>query len=162
MSEKIKNIAIALIIIGMLVALLIYAFNMSDFSNLNKKTTSGNDKIKAKAAKKRYFNMEVEVDNGLINLGDFEINIGNGQKLITNISAKYDDPSGWGLSSGVEGELRSKGDILRHATIEAIMNQKESDVRSYRVKTAIIDNMNSHISSTKVEEIYFNKLIVAE
>jgi len=162
MSEKIKNIFVALIIIATLVALLIYAFQTSDFSNLNKKTTSGNDKMKSKAAKKRQFNMDVEVDNGIVNLGDFEINIGNGQKLVTNISAKYDNPSGWGMSSGVESELVSKGSVLRHATIEAIMNQKESDVRSYRVKHAIIDNMNSNLSSTRIEEVYFNRLIIAD
>ena len=163
MNNKIKNTIITLLIFGILLALVIYAFKTSDFSNLDKVRDGMDTKLKAKIAKKRYYNTDVKVkDNGLLNLGDFEINIGHGQKLITNISAKYHKPDGWGMSTGIDNELLSKGSIIRNAVIEAIMNKKESDVRSYRVKTEIIDNINSTLSSTRVEKIYFNKLIISE
>ncbi|MCW8839122.1 MAG: flagellar basal body-associated FliL family protein [Thiovulaceae bacterium] len=163
MSEKIKNILILLIFIAILAVLGVYGFMTSDFSNLDKVRNGMDSKLKAKIAKKRYYNTDVSIkDDGVISLGDFEINIGNGHKLVANISAKYDKPSGWGMSSGVDNELSSKGTLLRHAIIEAIMNKKETDVRSYRVKSAIIDSMNTHLSSTRIEDVYFNKLIVAE
>lgn len=162
MNEKVKNLLILVLLLGILGALVYYAFVTSDFSNLKKASGMDSD-LKAKIAKKRYFNMDVKIkDDGLVSLGDFEINIGNGQKLITNISAKYDEPDGWGMSIGVEDEIKSKGSILRHAVINAIMNQKESDVRSYKVKSAIIENMNSNLSSTTIEDVYFNRLIIAE
>lgn len=163
MSEKLKSFFIGLLLLALLITLVIYAFMTSDFSNLDKVRDGMDSKLKAKIAKKRYYNTDVKIkDDGLINLGDFEINIGNGQKLITNISAKYYKPDGWAMSSGIDDELNSKGSIIRHAVIEAIMNKKERDVRSYRVKSSIIENINSNLSSTRVEEIYFNRLIIAD
>jgi len=163
MSEKIKNILIIIVVFLLILALAIYGYMTSDFSNIDKANNGMNNKLKAQIAKKRYYNTDVKIkDNSLVSLGDFEINIGSGQKLITNISAKYDEPDGWGLSSSIEDELKSKGALMRHSVIEAIMNQKEKDVRSYRVKSAIIDKMNTNLSSTKIENIYFNRLIIAD
>lgn len=163
MPEKIKNILIGILVLAALIALFTYAFITSDFSNLDKARNGPENKLKAKMAKKRYYNTDVEISNdGVLNLGDFEINIGNGQKLIANISLKYKEAKGWGISSGIDDELLSKGTILRHSVIESIMNKQESDVRSYRVKSSIMDNINANLSSTQVEEVYFNKLIVAE
>ena len=163
MSDKMKGIFIFLFFFALIVILSIYGFMTSDFSNLSKVDSSLDSNLKAKIAKKRYYSTEIVIkDDGVVDLGDFEINIGNGHKLITNISAKYEKHGGWGMSSGVDDEISSKGTLLRHAAIEAIMNKHEADVRSYRVKSAIIDSMNRHLSSTRVEDIYFNKLIVAE
>jgi flagellar basal body-associated protein FliL len=162
MNERFKNIIIILLIFAIVGALIYYAFVTSDFSNL-KKASGMDSKLKEKIAKKRYYNTDVKIeDNAMVNLGDFEINIGNGQKLITNISAKYDKPSGWGMSIGVDDELKSKGSVIRHSVINAIMNQKEKDVRSYKVKHAIIDAINSNLNTTTVEDVYFNRLIIAE
>lgn len=164
MFQRMKNIIVALLLLGILITLVIYAFVKSDFSNLKKRTDGMDSKLKEQIAKRRYYSTNVKIeDNAIINLGDFEINIGKGQKLITNISLKYDKPDGWGMSSfGIDDELQSKGSILRHATIEAIMNQKEKDVRSYKVKKAIISNLNSKLSSTKIEDVYFNRLIISD
>jgi flagellar basal body-associated protein FliL len=163
MNDKIKNIIIALILLGLVAGLMVYAFMTSDFSNLKKAHNGMDSDLKAKIAKKRYYSTSVEIkDDGVVDLGDFEINIGNGEKLITNISAKYDKPSGWGVSSGVDDEIMSKSGILRHSVIEAIMNQKESDVRSYKVKQAIVDNLNKNLSTTTVEDVYFNRLIISD
>jgi len=163
MNDKLKNILTGLLLLGLLGGLMYYAFITSDFSNLNKVNNVMDSNLKAKIAKKRYYNTSVEIKNdGIVDFGDFEINIGNGQKLITNISAKYDKPSSWGVSSGVDDEIKSKSGILRHSVIDAIMNQKESDVRSYKVKKAIIDNLNNNLSTTTVEDVYFNRLIISE
>lgn len=163
MNERFKNIIIVLLILAIFAALLYYAFVTSDFSNLKKVDTSMDFRLKEKIAKKRYFDTDVRIqDNGIVNLGDFEINIGNGQKLITNISAKYDRPDGWGMSIGVDDEIKAKGSVIRHSVIDAIMNQREKDVRSYKVKEAIISNINRNLKNTTVEDIYFNKLIIAE
>jgi flagellar basal body-associated protein FliL len=163
MNAKFKNIIIILTILAVFAALVYYAFVTSDFSNLKKVDTSVDYRLKEKIAKKRYYSTDVEIkDNGIVDLGDFEINIGNGQKLITNISAKYDKPEGWGMAIGVDDEIKAKSSIIRHSVIEAIMNQKEKDVRSYKVKKAIISNINRNLSNTTVEDIYFNRLIIAD
>lgn len=163
MNDKFKNIIIFLAVFAFLAALVYYAFVTSDFSNLKKVDTSVDYRLKEKIAKKRYYSTDVEIkDNGIVDLGDFEINIGNGQKLITNISAKYDKPDGWGMAIGVDDEIKAKSTVIRHSVIESIMNQHERDVRSYKVKEAIISNINRNLSTTTVEDIYFNRLIIAE
>jgi len=163
MNNKIKNILIGLLSLGLIIGLMVYAFITSDFSNLDKVNNGMDSKLKAKIAKKRYYSTDVKIqDNGMLDLGDFEINIGNGQKLITNISAKYNESSSWSISSNIEDEIKSKSSILRHSVIDAIMNQKENDVRSYKVKKAIINNMNKSLSTTSVKDIYFNRLIVSD
>jgi flagellar basal body-associated protein FliL len=163
MSEKIKTILISILFLILIVGLFIYAYLTSDFSNLKKASNGVDSNLKDHIAKKQYYNTDVEIrSNGIVNLGDFEINIGDGQKLITNISLKYDKPKGWGVGSGVDNELKLKGSILRHSTIEAIRNQKEKDVKSYKVKKAIISNINSNLSTTNVEDVYFNRLIISD
>ncbi|WP_373071108.1 flagellar basal body-associated FliL family protein [Sulfurimonas sp.] len=163
MNEKFKNIIIFLTIFAFLAGLVYYAFVTSDFSNLKKVDTSMDFRMKEKIAKKRYYSTAVEIkENGIVDLGDFEINIGNGKKVIANISAKYDKPDGWGMAIGVDDEIKSKSTVIRHSVIEAIMNQHESDVRSYKVKEAIISNINRNLSNTTVEDVYFNRLIIAE
>ena len=163
MSRNLKNVIGFLLALAVLAALVYYAFMTSDFSNLKKVDPSSSYRLKDKIAKKRVYDTDVKVrDNGIVDLGDFEINIGNGQKLITNISAKYDKPEGWGMSSGVDDEIKSKGSIIRHAVIEAIMNQHERDVRNYKVKSAIVSNINKNLSTTSVEDVYFNKLVISE
>jgi flagellar basal body-associated protein FliL len=163
MSDKFKTILITILFLGLLIGLFVYAFLTSDFSNLKKAENGMDSDLKNKIAKKRYYNTDVEIQaNDMVNLGDFEINIGDGQKLITNISLKYDKPKGWGVGSGVDDELMLKGSILRHATIEAIRNQKETDVKSYKVKEAIMNNINPSLSTTSVENVYFNRLIIAD
>jgi flagellar basal body-associated protein FliL len=163
MSEKLKSIFIFLLFLGLLVSLVIYAFMTSDFSNLKKATNGMTSDLKEKIANKRRYSTDVEIrENEVVSLGDFEINIGKGQKLIANISLKYDKPDGWGMSSGIDNELKSKATILRHATIEAIRNQKEKDVKSYKVKAAIMESINSNLSSTSVKDVYFNRLIISD
>ncbi len=163
MSSKIKNIFIAILILALLIALMIYAFLTSDFSNIKKVSGGMDSDLKAKIAKRKYYSTDVEIkDDGVVDLGDFEINIGNGQKLITNISAKYNKPDEWSISSGIDDEIKSKSGLIRHSVIDAIMNQKESDVRSYKVKKAIVENINKNLSTTTVEDVYFNRLIISE
>ena len=164
MPKKIKNIIYTILSLTALIALSVYGYMTSDFSKIKKYDNNNiRDDFKSKIAKERYYTTKVKIKNdGMLHLGNFEINIANDKKLIANISLKYTIPDDIWKNSKAKKEMLSNGAVIRNITIETILNKESNDIFNYKVKNEIIDNINPYLTNTKIEAIYFNEYIVSD
>ena len=164
MSSKIKNIVYFILISMVIIMITIYGYITSDFSKIKKFTgTSTHTNLKTKIAKKRYYSTDVNIENdGVLHLGDFEINIASDKKLVANISLKYTIPKDVWQNSKAKNEMLDNGPVIRNIIIETILNKESNNIINYRVKNEIINNINPFLTHTKIEAIYFNEFIVSD
>lgn len=155
MAKKNKSNLFTIVISLTLLFFIIYAFSNSDFSKLKKY-----DQMSASSAPNGNFARHVKIrrDN-MLDLGDFEINVKDNKKLITNISAKFKSSTkSWNSTSN--RDITRNGVVIRNTIIETILNKDPDYLMFDKVKLEIIDNINRQLVDTKIEEIYFNEFIV--
>ncbi len=163
MPKKTKNIIYIILTIIIVITLAIYGYMTSEFSKIKKYDNNIRDDIKSKIAKQRHYSTEAKIINdGILHLGHFEINIANNKKLIANISIKYNIPKSIWKNSKAKKEMLKNGPVIRNIVIETILNKTSYEIISYRVKNKIINNINPYLTNTKIEAIYFNEFIVSD
>ena len=119
--------------------------------------------MKQKMAKELYYTTKVRIKtSGMANLGDFTLNVSQNRKLITNVSFKYKDrkSESWSLGRNIEDEIIDKGDVLRSVIINTISNTENVHIDNRRIKRELVDTMNSYLSNSEVEEVYFNRFLI--
>jgi len=96
--EKIIRKAIQIVVTLIVLLLLAYGVSKSDFNNIKKYDESDDSnkleipmsEEKRKMAQGRIFSTKVVINsNTMANLGDFELNIQGGKKLIMNMSLEF-------------------------------------------------------------------------
>ena len=170
-KKKLINIIITIIVFLLIILVGAYGVITSDFSKIKKydepdssRTKRSNapiSKEKKALAKQRYYTTKVEsTGEGMMSLGDFTMNLSNNRILTTNISLKYRDKDDSWLSSGkTKKEMLQKSVVLRNSVINA-MYSSEARSNNEKIKEAIREDLNRHLSNGEVEEIYFNKFII--
>ena len=169
--ENIIKTAIKVIVVFIILLLLAYGVSKSDFNNIKKydekddsqRTELPMSKQKSKSAQERRFSTKVVISGGdLANLGDFELNIQGGKKLVMNMSLKFKDNNknkGWFSSSDVKQEIVTKGVVLRSTVIDTLSHYNNVDINNEKMQESLIQNMNNYLSEGEVEQIYFNKYL---
>jgi len=169
--EKIIRKAIQLVITLIILLLLAYGVSKSDFNNIKKYDESDDSKKlevpmsgeKRKMAQGRRFSTKVVVNSdSMANLGDFELNIQGGKKLIMNMSMEFKNNNkndSWFSSSSVKKEIVKKGAVLRSSVIDTLSHYNNVDIHNEKMQESLIKNMNNYLSDGEIEKIYFNKYI---
>jgi flagellar basal body-associated protein FliL len=168
--EDIIRKAIKVVVTLIILLLLAYGISKSDFNKIKKydeedtspATSLPLSQAKLNHAQQRRFSTKVTAQaNGMISLGDFEVNIQNDKKLIINMSIKYKnhDSKGWLDSKDVKQEIIKKGVVLRSAVIDTLSYYDNVDINNKKMNKSLIENMNNHLSEGEVESIYFNKYL---
>ena len=143
---------------------IIYGVMTSDFTKIKsydqiKKEEKSPKMTKAKqhiASQRKYSVAIEEQDNGMLNLGDFTMNLSDGSKLVANISVDYKNNN---YFSSEKEDMISKSGVLRNAVIKAIqgsnIHRNNDDV-----KEKIKENLNKYLTDGEVKHIYFNRFII--
>ena len=161
---KVIKFLITSIITVVILALLAYGVSKSDFNNIKKQNVMKSDtrlNIKEKAAQELRYSTKVKMqNNGMVNLGDFTINISKDKKLIANISLKLKENNSWEIGNSAKKEISKKGVVLRDTVIKIMSQNHSVHVKNNTMKKEMIREMNKYLSDTEVEELYFNKFLV--
>lgn len=166
MKKISKYVTYFFIAISLLVAI-IYGVSLSDFTKIRKYDEPEKKhkeipitKEKQQFAKAHNYNTKIKVqENGLINLGDFTMNLADNKMLIANISIKYRDDSEWYSLSAEQENFSKKSSVLRNAVIRA-MYKTTASTNDAVVKARIKNSLNSYLHDGEVEAVYFNKFII--
>jgi len=167
--QKLIRIVVSLIIL----LLLAYGVSKSDFNNIqkydadddSKKIDLPMSKQKIKHAQKLRFSTKVVVNSDtMANLGDFELNIKGGKKLVMNMSMKFKNnkKDSWLSSNDAKNEIIKKGVVLRSSVIDTLSHYNNVDINNDKMQKSLIQNMNNYLSDGEIEKIYFNKYITHE
>jgi len=168
--EKIIRKAIQIVVTLIVLLLLAYGVSKSDFNNIKKYDESDDSnklevpmsEEKRKMAQGRRFSTKVVINsNTMANLGDFELNIQGGKKLIMNMSLEFknNNQNSWLNSNDAKEEIIKKGVVLRSSVIDTLSHYNNVDINNKKMQESLIKNMNDYLSKGEIKEIYFNKYL---
>lgn len=151
--KKIRNIVIAIFVLGTFSLLIAYAVNNSKFN------FKSNKQNKARTGMGYQRDIRVDFkDRTLVHLGDFTANMSLGDRagkfVRIKLSARVEN-------SDVSDEMKDKNIIIRDNVISALSAKTFSQISTPQGKQRLKEDMQTRLNSVlgegNVEELYFTK-----